>query len=131
MCTRTNSTIPLSLNLLDIDSGFNLTGLNWNFTFSNQGFTNETSWSEGMWFYTVECEFDNGTVVDRSSLFFTMVNGTENESNTSRSILFNETYRSVWINGTVPENEGWYAYEIELLDATNRLDFTSLQAEMM
>ena len=127
--TRTNSTIPLSLNLLDIDSGFNLTGLDWNFTFSNQGMTNETSWGEGMWFYTVECEFDNGTVVDRSSLFFTMVNGTENESNNSRSILFNETYRSVWINGTVPENEGWYAYEIELFDVTNRLDFTSLQVE--
>ena len=127
--TRTNSTIPLALHLLDLDSGLNLTGLDWNFSHTNQLATNGLSWGDGIWFYNVECEFANGTIVDRSTHFFTMVNGTGNESNMSRNVLLNETYRSVWINGTVPENEGWYAYEVVLLDVTNRLDQASFHVE--
>jgi len=106
--TQTNVTLPLSLHAKDIGSGFSIDALDW------LGVSNSTLVPEAT---SVEA-----TLWNLSSLDITQLWNSENHSS-------NLTFREVWVNSSLPENEQWHDYTASISDMSGRssTDWLSLK----
>ena len=97
--TQTNAKVPLRLHAIDIGIGFNLSEVTWNWPSNNTTFPAESAWGLST----------NGTLANLTHLW----NGPHNNTD---SILL----RELWVNSTLPENEGWFHFHAMVSDASGR-----------